>query len=127
MALDDRRAVVDAAADFVVDIEDAQKGRSVLVQESFFNEMCANPIQFAAPEDEDVGCHIKSIARAGDFNFFRKGGQTMNATWVHGVVPHGSFVFEVTLHIIWPPCPRIGSVGRGRLCTAFSLLDALQG
>ena len=40
-----------------------------------------------------------------------------------GAVPHASFVFEVRLRIVWPPCPRIGSVGREKT----SLLDALQG
>jgi hypothetical protein len=50
-------------------------------------------------------------------------GQIMGAAGVGGFVPHASFVFEVRLRIVWPPCPRIGSVGRENT----SLLDALQG
>lgn len=78
-----------------MDIKDAQKGKAVVVREGLCDKLCANPIQFAPPKDEDVGCHVDAVARAGDFNFLRKGGQTMNATGVHGAVPHGVFVFEV--------------------------------
>jgi len=114
---------VEAAAELVVDVEEAQERRAVLFGEGLTNEARADVVQFAAFENPDVGRHIEAVARAGDFELVGEAGQIMGATGRRGAVPHDSFVFEVRLRIFWPPCPRIGSVGR----EWTSLLDALQG
>ena len=104
-----------------MDIEEAQERRTAL-GESLPDKARADVVQFAAFKDPDVGRHIKAVARAGDFELVGEAGQIMGAAGVGGFVPHASF-FEVRLRIVWPPCPRIGSVGREK----NSLLDALQG
>ena len=122
-AIDGRSADVEAAADLVVDVKEAQERGTVVVGEGLPDEARADIVQFASFEDPDVGCHIEAVAGAGDFELVGEAGQIMGTAGVRGTVPHGSFVFEVRLRIVWPPCPRIGSVGRERT----SLLDALQG
>ena len=106
-----------------MDVEEAQERRTVLVGEGLPDEARADVVQFAAFENPDVGRHVKAVARAGDFELVGEAGQIVGAAGVRGAVPHASFVFEVRLRIVWPPCPRIGSVGREKT----SLLDALQG
>lgn len=106
-----------------MDVEEAQERGAVLVGEGLPDEARADEVQFAAFENPDVGRHVKAVARAGDFELVGEAGQIMSAAGARGVVPHASFVFEVRLRIVWPPCPRIGSVGR----ETISLLDALQG
>ena len=106
-----------------MDVEEAQERGAVLVGEGLPDEACSDVVQFAAFEDLDVGRHVEAVARAGDFELVGEAGQIMGAAGVGGFVPHASFVFEVRLRIVWPPCPSIGSVGREKT----SLLDALQG
>ena len=95
-----------------MDVEKAQERGAVLVGEGLPDEASADVVQFAVSEDPDVLCHIEPIARAGDFKLVGEARQIMGAVGVRGFVPHASFVFEVRLRIFWPPCPRIGSVGR---------------
>ena len=106
-----------------MNVEEAQERGAVLVDEGLPDEARADVVQFAAFKDPYVGRHVKAVARAGDFELIGEAGQIVGAAGVGGFVPHASFVFEVRLRIVWPPCPRIGSVGREKT----SLLDALQG
>ena len=106
-----------------MNVEEAQERGAVLVGEGLPNESRADIVQFAAFKDPYVGRHVKAVARTGDFKLVGEAGQKMGAAGVGGFVPHASFVFEVRLRIVLPPCPRIGSVGREKT----SLLDALQG
>ena len=106
-----------------MDVEKAQERGTVLVCKGLPDEARADVVQFAAFKDPDVGRHVEAVARAGDFELVGEAGQIMGASGEGGAVPHASFVFEVRLRIVWPPCPRIGSVGREKT----SLLDALQG
>ena len=106
-----------------MDVKEAQERGAVLVGEGLPDETRAEVVQFAAFENPDVGRHVEAVARSDDFELVGEAGQIVGAAGVRGVVPHDSFVFEVRLRIVWPPCPRIRSVGREKT----SLLDALQG
>ena len=106
-----------------MDVEEAQERGPVLVGKGMKDEARASVVQFDVFGDPDVGRHIEAVARAGDFGLVGEAGQIMGAAGVCVAIPQASFVFEVRLRIVRPPCLRIGSVGREKT----SLLDAPQG
>lgn len=77
-----------------MDIKDAQKGKAVVVREGLCDKLSANPICPAQRRRRWVPRRRGSSC--GRFQFSQEGGaKLMNATGVHGAVPHGVFVFEV--------------------------------